>query len=53
MNHVRLAVIGAGHLGKIHAKLAAQVPNAKLAVVVEPNLEAGRAAAAASGGENV
>lgn len=49
MTNVRLAVIGAGHLGKIHARLAAQAAGATLTVIAEPNLEAGQAAAGDTG----
>lgn len=40
MRQVRLAVIGAGHLGKIHARLAKQVPGVRLVGVVDPVAEA-------------
>jgi predicted dehydrogenase len=43
---LRLAVIGAGHLGKIHAKLAKQLDQAQLVAVVDP-VEASRAAVSA------
>lgn len=46
---VRLAVIGAGHLGRIHARLAAQLDNARLAVVVDPDEQACAAAAEPAG----
>jgi len=36
-NSRRLAVIGAGHLGTIHAKLIGELPNAELATIVEPS----------------
>lgn len=42
---LRLAVIGAGHLGKIHARLAKQLTGAQLVAVVDP-VEASRAAVA-------
>jgi predicted dehydrogenase len=42
---VRVAVIGAGHLGKIHARLAKQLSDAVLTAVVDP-VEASRAAVA-------
>lgn len=35
-NDLRVAVIGVGHLGKIHAQLLAQVPGARLVAVVDP-----------------
>jgi predicted dehydrogenase len=40
MSRLRVAVIGVGHLGKIHAKLLAQVEGAELAGVVDPVREA-------------
>ena len=42
---LRLAVIGAGHLGKIHARLAKQLTGANLIAVVDP-VEASRTAVA-------
>lgn len=36
MSRVRLAVVGAGHLGRIHARLASQLPEVHLAYVVDP-----------------
>jgi predicted dehydrogenase len=44
---LRLAVIGVGHLGKIHAQLLSQVAGAQLVAVVDPIAEA-RAAASQS-----
>ena len=49
MRKVRLAVIGAGHLGKIHARLAAQAEHAELTVIAEPDQEAARNAAGDTG----
>ena len=46
MSKLRLAVIGVGHLGKIHARLLRQVEGAELVGVVDPSPEA-RAAVAA------
>lgn len=46
MSSVRLAVIGTGHLGKIHARLAKQLPGAEFAAIVECH-EPTRAAVAA------
>lgn len=40
MSKLRLAVIGVGHLGKIHARLARQLPQIELAGVVDPSPEA-------------
>ena len=36
MTPLRVAVVGAGHLGRIHAKLLAQVEDARLVAVVDP-----------------
>lgn len=36
MKPLQIAVIGAGHLGRIHAKLLAQVDDAKLVAIVDP-----------------
>ncbi len=36
MSTVRVAVIGVGHLGKIHARLVKQLPEAELVAVVDP-----------------
>jgi predicted dehydrogenase len=46
MSLVRVAVIGTGHLGKIHARLAKQLTGAELAAIVECHAPA-RAAVAA------
>jgi predicted dehydrogenase len=43
---IRLAVIGAGHLGRIHARLAQQVPGVELVGVADPQPEARRLAQA-------
>jgi len=45
MSKVRVAVIGVGHLGKIHAKLLSQVADAELVGIVDPAPEARRIAA--------
>ena len=37
MNTLRVAVIGAGHLGKIHARLLPQVPGVELIAVADPS----------------
>lgn len=37
MNKLRMAVIGAGHLGKIHVRLLQQIENVELVVVAEPS----------------
>lgn len=44
MSHLRIAVIGAGHLGRIHAKLLSQVEGAQLVAICDPQ-EAARTAA--------
>jgi len=46
MNRTRLAVIGAGHLGRIHARLAKSQPDVELVAVVDP-IAASREAVAA------
>jgi predicted dehydrogenase len=42
MSRIRIAVVGAGHLGRIHTRLLRTLPQFELAVVVDP-LEAARA----------
>jgi myo-inositol 2-dehydrogenase / D-chiro-inositol 1-dehydrogenase len=44
---LRIAVIGAGRIGKIHAANVARNPRTRLAAVVDPNVETGRALAQA------
>jgi predicted dehydrogenase len=47
MTHpLRIAVVGTGHLGSIHAKLIGLHDDATLAAIVEPNAERGAAIAA-------
>jgi myo-inositol 2-dehydrogenase / D-chiro-inositol 1-dehydrogenase len=47
---LRLAVIGAGRIGNIHAgNIANQIANAELAAICDPNLAAARQAAARNG----
>ncbi|MFI4874587.1 MAG: Gfo/Idh/MocA family oxidoreductase [Blastopirellula sp. JB062] len=46
MLHRRLAVIGAGHLGKIHARLAKQTAGLDLVAIVDPIAAAREASAA-------
>ena len=46
MSKLRLAVIGVGHLGQIHARLARQLENVELVAVVDPSPQA-RASVAA------
>src|SRR5690242_20624203 len=49
MNPVRLAVIGVGHLGAIHARLLRQLPDAELVAVVDPSADASTAVASELG----
>ncbi|MCA9268526.1 MAG: Gfo/Idh/MocA family oxidoreductase, partial [Planctomycetales bacterium] len=49
MSNLKLAVIGAGHLGKIHARLAKELQGAELVAVVEPDAAARAAVAEAAG----
>ena len=37
MNQLRIAVIGAGHLGRIHARLLPQIEGAQLVAIAEPS----------------
>ena len=46
---LRVAVIGVGHLGKHHARILGDLPEAQLVAVVDPNTERATAAASASG----
>jgi predicted dehydrogenase len=46
MTKVRVAVVGVGHLGRIHARLLQQLPEAELVAVVDPTAEARQAVAA-------
>ena len=47
---LRVAVVGAGHLGRFHARIYAESPLAELVAVVDPNGERARAVAAEAGG---
>jgi predicted dehydrogenase len=49
VNPLRLAVIGAGHLGRIHARIASGLAEIELVAVADPVAEC-RASAAAEGG---
>jgi predicted dehydrogenase len=49
VNRLRLAVVGVGHLGRIHARLAAGVPEIELVAVVDERREAREAVAAEHG----
>lgn len=40
MTPLRLAIIGAGHLGRIHARLASKLPEFTVAAIVDPDCEA-------------
>ncbi len=40
MRTLKLAVIGAGHLGRIHARLLAEIPEAELIGIVDPDSKA-------------
>jgi predicted dehydrogenase len=46
---LRVAVIGVGHLGRIHAKIYAEHPLCRLVAVVDPNGDRARAVAQESG----
>jgi predicted dehydrogenase len=45
MNRLRLAIIGAGHLGRIHARIAARLEEIELVAVTDPVEEARMSAA--------
>lgn len=49
MSKLRLAVIGAGHLGKFHARLLAAMPGVDLVAIADPVAAAREAAAAECG----
>ncbi len=49
MSRLRLAVVGVGHLGRIHAKLAASLEDAELVAVADASPEAREAVAAEHG----
>jgi predicted dehydrogenase len=49
VSKLRLAIIGVGHLGRIHARLARQVPELDLVAVVDPSADARAAVAAELG----
>lgn len=46
MSRLRLAIVGVGHLGKIHARLAAGIPEIELVAVVDSRADARDAVAA-------
>jgi predicted dehydrogenase len=46
MSELKIAVIGVGHLGRIHARLLGQVAGARLVAVVDPSAETRTAVAA-------
>jgi predicted dehydrogenase len=47
---LRVAVVGAGHLGRFHARIYAENPQAELVAVVDPNGARAREVAAEAGG---
>ncbi len=49
MSRLRLAVVGAGHLGRIHARLAANLDGVQLVAVVDPIAETREQVAADTG----
>src|SRR4051812_38319236 len=49
MNPLRIAVIGAGHLGRIHARIAAALPEIELVAIADP-VESARASVAQEAG---
>lgn len=49
MKSLRLAIIGGGHLGKIHARLASGLPDTRIAAVVETDPAAASAVASELG----
>ena len=49
MNRLRLAVVGVGHLGRIHARLAAALPEIDLVAVVDSRADAREALAKDTG----
>jgi len=53
VNRLRLAVVGVGHLGRIHARLAANIPEIELVAVVDPRPEQCAAVAAETGAKPV
>jgi predicted dehydrogenase len=53
VSRLRLAVVGVGHLGRIHARLAAKLPEIELVAVVDARREARDAAAAETGARAV
>jgi UDP-N-acetylglucosamine 3-dehydrogenase len=48
---LRAAVIGAGNMGRNHVRILGAMPGVELVAVVDPDLERGRAAAAATGAQ--
>lgn len=49
MSRLRLAVVGTGHLGRFHARLAATLPDARLLAVVDTDEDARRQLSAETG----
>ena len=53
MSRLRLAVVGAGHLGRFHARVAAKLPDARLVAVVDTQQAARDALAAEVGAQSL
>jgi len=53
VTRLKLAVVGVGHLGRIHARLAAGLPEAELVAVVDPSREARETVAETTGAQPV
>ncbi len=53
MSRLRLAVVGAGHLGRFHARIAASLPDTRLVAVVDPLAQARQQVAAETGAKPV
>ena len=51
MSRIRLAIVGTGHLGRIHAQLAAALDEVELVAVVDSNAEARDQVAAETGAQ--
>lgn len=53
MTRLRMGVVGAGALGKHHARILSQLPEVELVAVAEPRVEAGRTVAGECGCRHV
>lgn len=53
MSRLRIALIGAGHLGRIHGRLLAEIPQAELVAVVDPSEQARRSIASSVDAQSV